>query len=155
MASPLSKPSWDSLTSVHLSRQNDKMREAEMKFENAPSDASFLEMTATYGEFYFSEARAKDGVKWLARDQVSHQLFLRCTSGGIKDEAWLEKVRAYSLPKLFIAGKSDTMFPTPLLKQDAKSGGFDFKTVSTAGHFVTYEQPAQVIELIEQFVRSL
>ena len=53
--------------------------------------------------------------------------------------------------KLFIAGKRDGMLPEEILKEDADRGGFEFKSVNNASHFVTFDQAEIVAGLVESF----
>ncbi len=53
--------------------------------------------------------------------------------------------------KLFIAGEKDIMRPIEILREDESRGGFDFKSVNNASHFVTFDQAEIVAGLIEFF----
>ena len=63
----------------------------------------------------------------------------------------LSLLKENKMKKLFIAGEKDIMLPTEILREDASRGGFDFKSVSNASHFVTFDQAEIVAGLIEFF----
>ena len=148
VATPFSEKSLIAASENYAASKSKELSSAEEEWGKLRDDKSFSKWISEYGELYFTKA---DGRSLLLDDKVSARFFLANRSDALQKEALLPLLKLDKTKKLFIAGKLDGMLPEEILKEDADRGGFDFKSVNNASHFVTFDQAQIVAGLIEFF----
>lgn len=151
IASPFSQKTFEVMQRQYLAHRNMEMIQAEQAFEREQSEEKFLKMNIAYRPYYFSPATQNAGCELLKKDQSSFRAFLGATAAGQARAHLLDDLKKISIPKLFIAGESDLMFPPSSLELEAKKGGFDFHLIENAGHFVSFDQPEKTCDVIHDF----
>lgn len=148
VATPFSEKSLVAAGENFNANKSHSLTDAEVEWSELQDDKSFAKWTSEYGELYFTNP---DGKYLLLNDKVSAQFFLANRSDARQKESMLSLLKENKTKKLFIAGKKDIMLPIENLREDASRGGFDFKSVNKASHFVTFDQAEIVAGLIEFF----
>lgn len=148
VATPFSEKSLVAASENYAASKSQELSSAEEDWEKLRDDKSFSKWISEYGELYFTKT---DGRSLLLDDKVSARFFLANRSDALQKEALLPLLKLDKTKKLFIAGKRDGMLPEEVLKEDADRGGFIFKSVNNASHFVTFDQAEIVAGLIEFF----
>jgi pimeloyl-ACP methyl ester carboxylesterase len=122
---------------------------AETDWSNRPSLGTFKAWVADYGSLYFRSANAERGRSMILDDPASSELFQ--LYGGVTKTLGKELLKL--LPKVtfkkFFIGDRWGLLPGPHQEADAKRIGADFYLVEDASHFVMFDQPESVAQLIE------
>lgn len=154
IATPFTEKAFREASVTYRKLHNQEMAQAEEEFRLKPSSDAFLEMNLAYSCFYFREANDLRGRAMLKSDPTSYEAYLGGTEGGQHRGHLLKDLKQMKIPKLFLAGDSDIMFPPTVLAEEARLGGFDFKIVSSAGHFVSLDQAERVRSVFSNFFLS-
>lgn len=148
VATPFSERSLVAATENYAANKSQALSFAEEEWGELQDDKSFAKWVSEYGELYFTKP---EGKYLLLNDKVSARFFLANRSDARQKESILPLLKQDTTKKLFIAGESDGMLPEEILREDADRGGFEFKSVSNASHFVTFDQAEIVAGQIENF----
>jgi len=148
VATPFSEKSLLSAGENFNANKLQSLIDAEVEWNERQDDKSFAKWTSEYGELYFTNP---DGKYLLLNDKVSAKFFLANRSDARQKESMLSLLKENKIKKIFIAGEKDIMLPLEILREDASRGGFDFKSVNNASHFVTFDQAEIVAGQIENF----
>lgn len=148
VATPFSEKSLVAAGGNFNANKSQALTDAEVEWSEQQDDKSFAKWTSEYGELYFTNP---DGKYLLLNDKVSAKFFLANRSDARQKESMLSLLKENNMKKLFIAGGKDIMLPIEILREDASRGGFDFKSVNNASHFVTFDQAEIVAGQIEFF----
>lgn len=123
-------------------------------FDAEPTDTNYSKWFASYARLYFTSSNIEAGKAMLLKDKMNVHSYLGARSESSKKGFLLEKIKKTSLKKLFIAGSDDVLLPPFVLKKDSEEGGFVFKTIEKAGHFVHFDQNKKTAMLIRDFIFS-
>jgi pimeloyl-ACP methyl ester carboxylesterase len=132
-------------------------------FAVAMNDLEFIERLWSDWSPGFDAAKAIEPVKASLRDSANLTAALayyRHTLGGAFSDPELAAEQAASmqapgLPTLYLHGADDGCFPAPArdaLEAEFPAPGSRVEIIADAGHFLQYEQPERVAELIVTFV---
>lgn len=140
---------------AYAGAQYEKHASAESKslgqsFQNSPSDAGLRRWLASYGSLYFAPENVESGRSMLLAVGVSHAAFLNIrVSKLLQENDFPAVLRTWIGPKLMLAGEHDRLLPPSVLQKDAERADAGFSLVKGAGHFMGFDQPEAVAQLIE------
>ena len=90
----------------------------------------------------------------IQKDNVSYRFFLQ-NRGDIKNnQNLLDELFFWKGRKLFIAGENDGLLPTSILQNDSLKGGFEFKSIPDANHFMMWDQKQVTIEILSNYLNE-
>ena len=126
----------------------------EDKFFDAPSDESIRNWFAEYNQLYFYILNIEAGKKMLSKDVLSFRNHLGARSH-IPDMAKvLNEIKEHNIPALAVSGADDLLIPPGLAFADALMANAQTCEVPMAGHFMHFEQPKKLAEIIRSFLNS-
>lgn len=155
IAAPFSKSVFDAASVGFNQIQNPESIIINEKFKNDPTDENYNEWFSFYGDLYFTNSNVNSGKKMILDDSACAKSYLAARSESATKESLLAKIKNVKLNKLFILGLEDKLLPFNILTKDAEAGDFKTVTVEDAGHFVHFDQPKKVAEVIEQFIKEI
>jgi len=150
IATPFTQWSLNAAHEGYRLSKSPELTTAEAKWADTPSDATFGEWLSEYGNLYFSESKRAEGKRLVKQDPCSYRLFQSLEKNAGRMAGFLPMLKNWSGKKLSIVGELDGLLPSKILKTDALAGGFDFRVVSNANHFVMLDPPESVAGLIEE-----
>jgi pimeloyl-ACP methyl ester carboxylesterase len=121
-------------------------------FMNDPSDENYKRWFASYSHLYFSLSNVENGRNMLLEDSVNTKNYLGARNEANLKEHLLKDIQKTSIKRIFISGNEDRLLPVEILRGDSLLGGFVFKVIEDAGHFVHFDQAENTSALIEEFV---
>ena len=80
----------------------------------------------------------------------SHQSFIEDTKIAMCETTWLTDKKN----TLVIFGKGDKLTPYKYAAERCKKYNIKFKLLEDTGHFLNYERPAEVAEIIDEFIKT-
>lgn len=155
IAAPFSKKVFESASEVFNQLQSSESNFINDKFKNEPTDKNYKEWFSFYGELYFSETNVNSGKKMILDDSACAESYLAARSESATKESLLSEIKNVNLNRLFILGEQDKLLPSNILIKDAEAGNYKTVTIKEAGHFVHFDQPIKVAEVISQFIKEI
>lgn len=152
IAVPFSNEAYAAATNQFNLHMTPELSAAGNRFDEKPTNENLAQLYGSYGVLYFSADTKKRGNSLLASDLVSAPSFvniLPVISERTPDIQFTDLLRACALRKVMIAGAEDLLLPLEVLRVEAQATQCEFHEVSSAGHFVTFDQPEAVARLIE------
>lgn len=154
IAAPFSKDSFDMASLAFSKVQSSESEKINIHFKENPTDENYKNWFSFYADLYFTKSNIEAGKKMILADSASIKSFLAARAESSKKEHLLTNINASKTRRLYLAGLEDKLLPTSVLEKDAKGGGFKYLTVKNAGHFVHFDQPKEVAELISTFIKE-
>jgi pimeloyl-ACP methyl ester carboxylesterase len=121
-------------------------------FVNDPSNENYKRWFASYAHLYFSSSNVVQGHNMLLDDSVNVKNYLGARAAAALKEQLLMEIKKSSIRRLFVTGEKDRLLPVEILREESSLGGFMFKVIKDAGHFVHFDQAENTSALIEEFV---
>lgn len=154
-AMPLSEPTFKEIGKQYEKFRTPELTRAEAAWAKAKSKQTMKEWFASYGLLFFTPSSIEMGQRIILEDDVSLETFVKIRGDLIGHIEVIQALKLSPIKKLMIAGELDNLIPTNLLQSDAKAGGLEFYKIQNAGHFMNFDQPEAVAELIErEFIDS-
>ncbi|HXH75387.1 MAG TPA: alpha/beta hydrolase [Bacteriovoracaceae bacterium] len=153
LATPFSKNSLAGASANYESKKTVEIIEASVEWQKNPSDKTFKNWLASYGELYFSSQKIEAGRELMLNDFSSAQFFIDNRTDSSRLESLLPALNLFTGKKLFIAGENDGLLNREDLIEDARKGSFDFVTAENTNHFMMLDQPEIVAGLIKNYLR--
>lgn len=147
VATPFSKNTLLKAGNNYRAHMTDDLVKAEAQWNECQDDNSFAKWVSEYGSLYFKNP---EGRSLLLSDKVSAQFFLDNRSDAQSLESLLTLLAETCGKKIFISGDDDRLLLSENLKQDSILGEFEFFKIQNASHFVAFDQPERVANLIEE-----
>ena len=91
----------------------------------------------------------------ILSDSACAKSYLAARSESAQKEFLIDEIEKINTAKLFIMGSEDALLKKELLSQDAMKGKFRMKTIKDAGHFVHFDQPEEVANVIDAFIKGM
>ena len=126
-----------------------ELKNAELRWKKEKSNEAFKQWLGAYGPFFFLKHNEKALRQIIENDAVSANTFLKVRHNWKLDISFWEYLRSLKLPKLVITGKEDRLYHSNVIEAEAKEIGCEFIEIKNAGHFLTFDQPQAVAEVIE------
>lgn len=136
----------------YICKKNVELNKSEEEWVNNPSDKSFKNWLSEYQNLYFNDIDF--GRKLIQKDNVSHRFFLQNRSDIKNNQNLLEELSFWNGRKLFIAGENDGLLPTSILQNDSLKGGFEYKSIPDANHFMMWDQKQITIEILLNYLNG-
>lgn len=155
IATPFSKKVFEAASDVFSKVQYPESSTVNEKFENDPTNENYKEWFSFYGDLYFAKANVNSGKKMILEDSACAKSYLSARNESATKESLLSAIKKVQIDKLFILGKEDKLLPPALLIKDAEAGDFRNKTIEDAGHFVHFDQPKKVANVINEFIKEM
>lgn len=155
MGAPFSSSARESIRNQFSLHMTPELRAAGEAFSAEPGNETFRKWLYWYRDLYFSPRFIEAGSKMLASDNVEHRAYLGAAKAGADKEHLLPLLKSLRIPKLFLAGEQDQLFCVDVALQEAGNGGFEFRRVKDAGHFMAFEQPNEVLSEIHSFLNTI
>ncbi len=154
IAAPFLKDSFNMASLAFSEVQSTASEKVNIYFRENPTDDNYKTWFSFYADLYFTKSNAEAGKKMILADSACIKSFLAARSESSKKEHLLTNINASKTRRLYLAGLEDKLLPTSVLEKDAKKGGFKYLTVKNAGHFVHFDQPKEVAEMISTFIKE-
>lgn len=154
IGSPLTAPAVGSLQRQYASKMNPDLQKAANEFENSPSRETFNLWFSKYGSLFFTPKFERTGAELLKSDLSSPLMFMNVRPHVLLEENQLLALTQLDVPKLFLVGEFDELFPTLDNQRQANELAGTHLVVPAAGHFVFFEQPKSTARLIVDFLNS-
>lgn len=154
VAAPFSKKAYEVACALYEKSLTSNLKAASDVWENHPTRENLAALFASYQGLYFPPETVAAGSNMLLQDKVSPSTFkavLPALSAANSPYRFELVAKAVSVPKLFVAGDQDVLFPVNVLRQEAQDIGAAFEVVAGAGHFVPFDQPEAIAGLIERY----
>lgn len=152
LASPFSERSFSEVSSSFNKDKTLEQINMDEQFKSDSSNENYKKWFVSYAHMYFSTTKIVEGRKLLKESSVCVKNFLGASSEASLKGRLLNEIKSSEIKKLFIAGNEDKLLSPETLGNDADNGGFKFLTIENAGHFVHFEQPIKIAQLIEDFI---
>jgi len=125
-----------------------------VNYQKNPSNKALINMWVKWVDYYFSKSSRAEGEKLMSEVICNHKAV---------DWAWVHFWPGYSvkwvpkIPTLVVSGALDHMCPFYLFEKDSRflKNNIRMVEVKEAGHFPWVEQPRQVKNVLEAFIKSL
>lgn len=153
LGTPFSKKSLSGASANYESKKTTQMIEASLEWQKSPSDKTFKNWLASYGELYFSSQNIEAGRELILSDLVSAQFFIDNRTDSSQLESLLSALNLFKGKKLFMASENDGLLNREDLIEDARKGKFDFVVAENTNHFMMLDQPEIVAGLIKNYLR--
>ncbi len=147
VATPFSKDTLLKAGDNYRAHITDALVEAESQWNETQDDKSFAKWVSEYGILYFKNPKGKS---LLLNDKVSAQFFKDNRSDAQYLESLMTSLAQKNGKKIFISGADDRLLMSENLKKDSDLGKFEFYEIQNASHFVMFDQPERVANLIEE-----
>lgn len=147
LSSPFTKESLLNANENYNKHMTSELKFAEAEWSKNQDEASFANWLSNYGKIYFCNP---DGKNLILNDKVSSKYFKDNRSDASNKEHLLSSLKETGKKKIFICGKEDKLISPEIYKKDAELGGFEFYEVDNASHFVSFDQPEKIKQIIEQ-----
>lgn len=155
IAAPFSEKVFAAASSAFRKIQSPESLLISKRFESNPTDENYKEWFSFYGELYFSEFNVNEGKKMILADSACAKSYLAARGESAKKEFLLSAIKNIEIEKLFILGNDDKLLPSRVLQEDAAAGNFKLKTINNAGHFVHFDKPKEVADVINAFINEM
>jgi pimeloyl-ACP methyl ester carboxylesterase len=155
LAVPLSKSTYQAAVEQYTMHMTPQLREAEAEYEQSPTEQTLRHWLSSYGTLYFKPEDQVRGQELLRADQISYETFRELLGVISRPDSSLDfiaKAKAVSLPKYLVAGAQDILITAASLLEDATASGSGFEIVPDSAHFMSFDQPGAVADLIERVV---
>lgn len=155
MASPFSKEVFKAASVAFAEVQNAESEKINESFQKDPTDESYKKWFSHYAALYFKEGNNEAGKQMILSDSACAKSYLAARSESAQKEFLLDDIKKLTISKLFIMGSDDSLLKKELLSQDAMNGKFRMQTIKNAGHFVHFDQPNEVANVIDAFIKGM
>ena len=155
MAAPFSKDVFKSASDAFSEVQNAESAKINEKFQNDPTDENYKKWFSHYAALYFKNGNDEAGKQMILSDSACAKSYLAARSESAQKEFLIDEIEKINTAKLFIMGSEDALLKKELLSQDAMKGKFRMKTIKDAGHFVHFDQPEEVANVIDAFIKGM
>lgn len=153
LGTPFSKKSLAGASANYETKKSAQTMETSLEWQKSPSDKTFKNWLASYGELYFSPQNIQTGRELILSDLSSAQVFIDNRTDGSQLESLLSALNLFKGKKLFMAGENDGLLNREDLIEDAVKGSFDFVVAENTNHFMMLDQPEIVAGLIKNYLR--
>lgn len=152
LATPFTTEALNAAGDSYTCKQSVELNNSEEEWINNPSDKTFKNWLSEYQNLYFNDVCF--GRELIQKDNVSYRFFLQ-NRGDIKNnQNLLDELFFWKGRKLFIAGENDGLLPTSILQNDSLKGGFEFKSIPDANHFMMWDQKQVTIEILSNYLNE-
>lgn len=158
LASPLSTDSMNGVLKVTseydcnpAKEANDPAKEAGSRSCNSEKKKGhdFKEWFSKAGELYFAPRNTERGVQMLLSDS-SYPGLMPALSGALERlKTLMNDLKKSTARKISIGGDLDRLVPRSTLLEDGAKANIPTVTLPATGHFVAFEEPDRVVDLIE------
>lgn len=155
IAAPFSPKVFEAASDIYSKFQNQESNLLNERFKNDPTNENYKDWFSFYGDLYFTKANVDSGKKMIREDSVCAKSYLAARSESATKESLLVEIRKVQKNKLFILGSEDKLLPSAILIKDAEAGNFKTNTIENAGHFVHFDQPQKVADVISEFIKEM
>lgn len=155
IASPLTVATLKDAGKQYAENMTSELKEAETKFGETPSNATFANWLAGYGVLYFAPRNVTRGADLLRKDPCDVATF-RALNGRIHpaEVEFLSAVRERSHEFKLIVAASDLLVRSECLRAEAASLDIEFFEVPDAGHFALLDNATGSLAAVEQALKS-
>lgn len=155
IAAPFSKAVFKSAGEAFGEFQNAESERINESFQKDPTDESYKKWFAHYAGLYFLGGNIEAGRQMILSDSACVKSYLAARSESAQKEFLLNGIGKLNITKLFLLGSEDVLLRKELLRQDAMRGNFSIQTIDDAGHFVHFDQPKEVANVIDAFIKEM
>ncbi len=155
IAAPFSSKVFEAASDIFTKFQNQESNLVNERFKNDPTNKNYKDWFSFYGDLYFTKTNVDFGKKMILEDLACANSYLAARSESATKESLLAEIKKVQKNKLFILGSEDKLLPSAILMKEAEAGNFKTNTIKDAGHFVHFDQPQNVADVISEFIKEM